>query len=115
MGAAPGAPLPTAGLSGSVTGEGGRVLRSQLAQAPASHAWLFDLLFARTPTVTWAVAGALPAGFDRAEQFAVLPAGGGRSFMVSLAARRGASSALTSYNALPSGRTRPRPPGPRPR
>jgi hypothetical protein len=77
-----------------------------LAQAPASHAWLFDLLFARTPTVTWAVAGALPAGFDRAEQFAVLPAGGGRSFMVSLAARRGASSALTSYNALRSGRTR---------
>jgi hypothetical protein len=50
--------------------------------------------------VTWAAAGQLPAGFELAEQFAVLPAGTGRSFMVSLAARTGASSALTSYNAL---------------
>ena len=82
------------------------MLRSRLAPAAASHAWLFDLLFARTSTVTWAAAGALPDGFERAEQFAVLPAGGGRSFMVSLAARPGTASALTSYNALRSGRTR---------
>ena len=81
-----------------------RIPRSQRVLAPAGHAWLFDLLFARPPTVTWAAAGTLPAGFERAEQFAVLPAGGGRSFMVSLASRRAASSALTSYNALRSGR-----------
>ena len=56
--------------------------------------------------MTWAVAGGLPAGFERAHQFAVLPAGAGRTFMVSLADRRGASSALTSYNSLRSGRTR---------
>ena len=77
-----------------------------MAPAPLSHAWLFDLLFPRTPMVTWAAEGTLPAGFERAEQFAVLPVGGGRNFMVSLAARRGTSSALTSYNALRSGRTR---------
>jgi hypothetical protein len=55
--------------------------------------------------VTWCAAGDLPAGFDRAERFAVLPAIAGRSFVVSLASRPGASSALTSYNAL---RTAPR-------
>lgn len=79
---------------------------SRTARAPLAHAWLFDLLFAAAPTVTWAEAGALPAGFELADQFAVLPAGRGRSFMVSLAARRGTSSALTSYNSLRSGRTR---------
>jgi hypothetical protein len=82
------------------------VQRSQMALAPASHAWLFELLFARTPAVTWAVAGELPDGFDRSERFAVLQAGGGRSFVVSLASRPGTSSALTSYNALRSGRKR---------
>jgi hypothetical protein len=56
--------------------------------------------------VRWAAAGELPAGFDRADQFAVLPIGEGRSFLLSLADRRGASSALTSYNSLRSGRTR---------
>jgi hypothetical protein len=56
--------------------------------------------------VRWAAAGELPAGFDRADQFAVLPIGAGRTFLLSLAARRGASSALTSYNSLRSGRTR---------
>ena len=79
---------------------------SRTARAALSHAWLFDLLFAGTPAVTWAAAGALPAGFERAEQFAVLRTGAGRSFMVSLGARPGVSSALTSYNALRSGRTR---------
>ncbi len=83
-----------------------RWLRLPRAPDPAGYAWLFDLLFARTSTVTWAVAGALPAGFERAEQYAVLPGGGGRSFVVSLAARPGTSSALTSYNALRSGRKR---------
>ncbi len=76
------------------------------ARSSLSNAWLFDLLFEGAPTVTWAAAGGLAAGFERADQFAVLPADGGRSFMVSLAARRGASSALTSYNSLRSGRTR---------
>jgi hypothetical protein len=86
--------------------EGAGVQASRTARAALSDSWLFDLLFAGTPAVTWAAAGALPAGFERADQFAVLPAGAGRSFMVSLAARPGASSALTSYNSLRSGRTR---------
>jgi hypothetical protein len=81
------------------------VPRRRTANAPASYAWIFDLLFAAGPTVTWAPAGELPAGYQRADQFAVLPAIAGRSFMVSLASRPGASSALTSYNAL---RTAPR-------
>lgn len=78
----------------------------QTAPAPESYAWLLDVLMGKTSTVTWAAAGRLPEGFELAEQFAVLPAGAGRSFMVSLAARAGASSALTSYNALRSPRRR---------
>lgn len=54
----------------------------------------------------WAAAGTLPAGYRRADQFALLRAAPGRTFVLSLGARRGASSALTSYNALRSGRTR---------
>jgi hypothetical protein len=73
---------------------------SQIAQPSPGHAWLCDLLFTAGPTVTWAPAGGLPDGFARVEQFAVLSSGGGRSFMVSLAARAGTSSAFTSYNAL---------------
>lgn len=79
--------------------------RRRTAQAPAGYAWIFDLLFAAGSAVTWAAEGELPAGYERADQFAVLPAIAGRSFMVSLASRPGASSALTSYNAL---RTAPR-------
>ena len=79
--------------------------RRRSAHAPAGYAWIFDLLFAAGSAVTWAAAGELPAGYERADQFAVLPAIAGRSFMVSLASRPGASSALTSYNAL---RTAPR-------
>jgi hypothetical protein len=82
------------------------VLRSQLAPGPESYEWLFELLVGRTSTVSWAAAGELPAAFDQAEQFAVLPAGAGRSFMVSLGARPGTVSALTSYNALRSPRRR---------
>jgi hypothetical protein len=82
------------------------VQESRTGRASLSHAWLFDLLFKGTPTVTWVAAGGLAAGFERADQFAVLPAQEGRSFMVSLATRPGASSALTSYNSLRSGRTR---------
>lgn len=67
---------------------------------------MFDLLFSGTPVVTWAAAGALPDGFECVDQFVVFPARVGRSFMVSLASRRGASGALTSYNSLRSGRTR---------
>ena len=50
--------------------------------------------------------GQLPAGFELAEQFAVLPGRPGRRLLVSLNARRGACSALTSYNALRSPRRR---------
>src|SRR5450755_718683 len=84
----------------------GRVQAARSARSGFSSAWLFDLLFSGTPVVRWAVAGTLPPGFERVDRFAVFPAAGSRSFMVSLAARRGASSALTSYNALRSGRTR---------
>ncbi|HBW18034.1 MAG TPA: hypothetical protein DEH11_02950, partial [Actinobacteria bacterium] len=70
-------------------------------------AWLFDVLFRRAPVITWAAAGELPAGFRLVEQFAVLPSWAGRSYMVSLAARRGAASALTSYNGLRLVRRRP--------
>jgi hypothetical protein len=56
--------------------------------------------------VRWAPAGALPAGYRRADQFALLGAAPERIFVLSLGARRGTSSALTSYNSLRSGRTR---------
>jgi hypothetical protein len=69
---------------------------------PASHTWIFDLLFAGSRTVTWAPAGKLPPGFDRVEQYGMLPATAGRRFVVPLATRAGASSVLTSYNALRS-------------
>jgi hypothetical protein len=82
------------------------VQAARVVQATQQHAWLSDLLFARTPATTWAAAGSLPAGFDHAGQMAVIPAGLGRTFMVSLTDRIGASSALTSYNSLRSGRTR---------
>jgi hypothetical protein len=82
------------------------VLLSRLAPSPASYEWLFEILVGRTPAVSWAAAGELPAGCQRADQFAVLPAGGGRGFVVSLAARRGTVSALTSYNALRTPRMR---------
>ena len=75
-------------------------------QACLKSAWLFDLLFSGTPYVTWAAAGTLPVGFKRVDRFAVLPAGDGRLFVVSLAVRRGASATLTSYNSLRRGRTR---------
>jgi hypothetical protein len=86
--------------------KGTHVPQRQTAPPLASYAWLLDVLMGGTPTVTWAAAGELPAGFSLAEQFAVLPSGSGRSFLVSLADRTGASSALTSYNALRSPRRR---------
>ena len=76
------------------------------ARSGRTPTWLFDLLFSGTPVVTWAAAGTLPAGFERVDRFAVFPAGASRSFMVSLASRRGSSAALTSYNSLRTGRTR---------
>lgn len=75
------------------------------ARVTQSYSWILDLLYAPDATVIWRAAGHLPAGFERADQFAVLPAVAGRSFVVSLTSRPGASSALTSYNAL---RTVPR-------
>jgi hypothetical protein len=79
-------------------------VRMLTASDPASYEWVFELLVGRTATATWANAGELPVGFERAEQFAVLPAGAGRSFMVSTSERSGIFSALTSYNALRSPR-----------
>jgi hypothetical protein len=73
---------------------------------PNDYFWLCDLLWGSKPAVTWASTGELPVGFDLAEQFAVISAGSSRSFAVSLASRRGAASALTTFNAL-------RPPRPR--
>lgn len=60
---------------------------------------MLDLLHTG-PAVTWAASGELPPDHRRVEQLAVLPSAPGRSFLISLAARRGAASALTSYNAL---------------
>jgi hypothetical protein len=82
------------------------VRTSLSANADHSQAWLFDVLFSGCPSVTWAKAGKLPRGFERADRFAVFPSGGGRSFVVSLTTRPGASAALTAYNSLRSGRTR---------
>jgi hypothetical protein len=76
------------------------------ARAGDSQAWLFNVLFSGSPSVTWAEAGTLPPGFERADRFAVFPSGSGRSFVVSLATRPAASAALTAYNSLRSGRTR---------
>jgi hypothetical protein len=73
---------------------------SRAIDASLGHAWILDLLFGRPPIVTWSVAGALPAGYERVERFAILPAASGRTMALSLAARRGAASAMTSYNAL---------------
>jgi hypothetical protein len=80
--------------------------RARAVVASPDHAWMLDLLYGGKLSVTWAAAGSLPAGYERAEQLAQLPSGPGRSFLVSLAERRGAASALTSYNALRSGRKR---------
>lgn len=82
------------------------MLRGPTAPVPANYAWIFDVLAGTSPVATWAIAGELPAGFERAERFGVLPAGAGRSFLVSLASRRASSSALTSYNALRPARRR---------
>jgi Phosphotransferase enzyme family len=80
--------------------------RTRTAVPLPDYAWMLDLLYGGKPSVTWAAAGSLPVGYERAEQLAELPSGPGRSFLVSLAARRGAASALTSFNALRSGRRR---------
>jgi hypothetical protein len=73
-----------------------------------SYDWLLDVLYgsvAAAPLgdcadVTWARHGELPAGYRPVEQFAVTPGGRDRAFLISLGCRRGAASALTSYNAL---------------
>jgi len=74
--------------------------RASMRSPVASCTWIFNLLYGSSPLVTWAPAGQLPRGFGRVDQFAVLPGGRDRAFMVSLASRRGSASALTSYNAL---------------
>jgi len=80
--------------------------RTRKVEASPDYAWMLDLLYGGKPSVTWAAAGSLPVGHERAEQLAELPSAPGRSFLVSLADRRGTASALTSYNALRSGRRR---------
>jgi hypothetical protein len=76
-------------------------MRSRLlGPSQDDYRWVFDVLWASPPSAAWAPAGELPAGYELAEQFAVLPAGAGRSFTVSLATRRGTAAALTAYNAL---------------
>jgi len=80
--------------------------QDRAAAAPPGYAWLLDVVLGGAPAVTWAAAGELPPGFDRTEQLAVLPAIAGRSLLVSVRSRRGASSAMTSYNALRSPRSR---------
>ena len=82
------------------------MLRSNAVLGLSGYAWMLDLLYGSKPSVAWAVAGSLPAGYKRAEQLAELPSAPGRSFLVSLATQRGAASALTSYNALRSRRKR---------
>jgi hypothetical protein len=83
------------------------VRRSESALGLASYAWLLDVLFLKDPAVAWAAEGELPAGFELVEQFGVLPSWAGRSYIVSLAARRGSASALTAYNGLRLARRRP--------
>jgi hypothetical protein len=80
--------------------------RTRTVAALPSYAWMLDLLYGGTSSVAWAAAGSLPTGYERVEQLAELPSGPSRSFLVSLAGRRGTASALTSYNALRSGRKR---------
>jgi hypothetical protein len=82
------------------------MLRAHQAIALPDYAWMLELLYGGKPSVTWAAAGSLPVGYERAEQLAELPSVPGRSFLVSLGTRQGAASALTSYNALRSGRRR---------
>src|SRR6202046_5149870 len=86
--------------------KGGSMRIPWIVRASPGHVWLFDLLFGGAPAGRGAAAGALPAGYERADQFVLLSAAPGRTFVLSLGARRGASSALTSYNSLRSGRTR---------
>jgi hypothetical protein len=81
-------------------------MRANAIVALPGYAWMLDLLYGGKQSVAWAAAGSLPAGFERVEQLAELPSAPGRSFLVSLASRQGAASALTSFNALRSGRKR---------
>ena len=82
------------------------MLRADAVVPSSDYAWMLDLLYGGKPSVTWATAGSLPVGYERADRLAVLPSAPGRSFLVSLGTRQGAASALTSYNALRSGRKR---------
>ena len=78
----------------------------RIAPAQPSYAWLLDALLGDVPGAMWAPAGGLPASFTVAEQFGIFPAIAGRSLLISLRTRQGASSALTSFNALRAPRTR---------
>lgn len=86
--------------------EGGCFVPATLVPSAGSYTWLFDVLYGgadvagEAAAATWAPQGELPPGYRLAERIAVMPGGRDRAFMVSLASRRGAASALTSYNAL---------------
>jgi hypothetical protein len=82
------------------------VRHGKAAAVQPSYAWLFDVLLAGASSVAWAPAGDLPSGFELDEQFAAVPAIAGRCLLVSLRSRKGASSALTAYNALRPPRSR---------
>lgn len=89
--------------------ERGYFVLAAMTPPVGSYDWLFDVLYGRLAAaapagepaaVTWAPRGGLPAGYRPVEQFAVTPGGRDRAFLISLGCRRGAASALTSYNAL---------------
>jgi hypothetical protein len=89
--------------------ERGCFVLAALTPPAGSYDWLLDVLYggsvaAASPgesaDVTWAPQGELPNGYRPVEQFAVAPGGRDRAFLISLGSRRGAASALTSYNAL---------------
>lgn len=86
--------------------KGRRVQPARAVLASPGYAWMLELLYSHNPSTTWARAGALPPGYERVEQLVELPAAPGRSFLISLTTRPAAASALTSYNALRSGRKR---------
>jgi len=82
------------------------MLHAGAVRALPDYAWMLDLLYGGQPSVAWAAAGSLPAGYELVGQLAELPSTPGRSFLVSTGTRQGTAAVLTSYNALRSGRKR---------
>ncbi len=76
------------------------------SEVPSDCSWILDLLWGAGSGTTWAPKGRLPAGYRRTETMAVLPAGRGRSFTITLGTGNAAARALSSYGALRSPRQR---------